>query len=547
MPPAATLAALMLTSLAWSFAIRATSGLHWPPEGDLLRDVAAARALLNGRFPEDPAYLGEVWWYNPLVPGLVALLASTSGWSLEALYTHGGVYLNLLVPLAFYVFAQRLIGRWPAVASLLAFLFLFDPALGSMHKATYSPWLFPYNFVQALAFATLWTWQRVEQRPTQAGYLKVGLLLGLTFLGHTAPAIILGVAVVGANLVITLRRHATWSVSVRRVLSISVVAVFVSLLFIVPILVRYRFRILHPAPGSLALLGGGALITDLASPRGIMTLSGAWFFAQRLARPGSDHLLPFAATLVSAFVLFAFSLVAQRLGWTGIVPSFHFHLYLTSLGAVLFGQAVDGVAAQVHRWIGRPRSAATGPRLIAALLIAVLVFRLPAYATCVELTAMRASSLLVARNFSATRLYGWLTEQPRRGSVLTTIGSSLWVAAAGHPVVLAFPTYSNPYVSFEARERTANELSSAWQRGDAASFLSQAHGNRVSYVITEGDGPPPTSPTIVQVFEARNGITPPGAEPFRSYRYDGFPPVPFMQRVRVYRVVPADASSRAAR
>lgn len=501
-----------------------------------MRDVAAARALLDGRFPEDPAYLGEVWWYNPLVPALVALLASATGSPLETLYTHAGTYLNLLVPAAFYVFARRVIGAWPAVASLLAFLFFFDPALGSMHEATYSPWLFPYNFVQGLAYITLWSWQRAEQRRTSSSYWQLGLLLGLTFLGHTAPAIIIGAAVLLAHAVMALRGQASWSLSMRRVLTIGGIALAVSLVFIAPVLFRYRFRIVHPDPSSLALLGGRSLIRDLASPRGVVTAVGAWFFARRVARLGSEELVPFAAALVSACALLAFSLVAQRLDWTGIVPSFHFHLYVTSFGAVLFGQGIAGLATKIDEWTGRARRTWNGPLLVAAVLAATLAIKLPLYAKSVEFSAMRASSLIVEQNAAATRLYRWLADQPRSGSMLTAIGSSLWVAGAGHPVVLAFPTYSNPYVSFQVRERLANALSSAWLRGDAATFVRSAHQNRVAYVVAEGDAPPPRSELIVQVFEAENAISPPQNHPFQSSGYNGFPPVPFMRRVRVFEV-----------
>ncbi len=64
-----------LCVLALDEALQVVSGLTWPCEFDFYRDMAAAHAALNGRLLGGPAYADEANGYNPLVPGLTALLS----------------------------------------------------------------------------------------------------------------------------------------------------------------------------------------------------------------------------------------------------------------------------------------------------------------------------------------------------------------------------------------------------------------------------------------------------------------------------------------
>jgi hypothetical protein len=187
------LAVLLACLVAFWHGWRATRDLAWPPDFDLYRDISIAQTMLDGGGMADPAYPGERLWYNPLVPGVVAGISWLSGWPAPVVYARVGPYLNLLAPLCFYLMVAYLFkDRLIALTSTLAFLFVTCQYPASRACATYSPWLFTANFTQAGFFLTLALYERGLRDGRRRGFLLVGLMLGLTFLGHTAPALILG-------------------------------------------------------------------------------------------------------------------------------------------------------------------------------------------------------------------------------------------------------------------------------------------------------------------------------------------------------------------
>ena len=74
--------------------------LSWPCDVDLYRDIGFAQSIREGYFLSDPLYLGEKIWYNPLVPGLIALVSAITGQPVYLVATKLGPILNLLAPLA---------------------------------------------------------------------------------------------------------------------------------------------------------------------------------------------------------------------------------------------------------------------------------------------------------------------------------------------------------------------------------------------------------------------------------------------------------------
>ena len=172
----------------------AARGLSVPPEVDHYRDMGAAQSVLDGNRGADPAYAGERWWYPPLLPALTAGLSRVTGLPLPALYVRVGPWLNLLGALAFYGLGCLLLTAWPALLALLAYLFVGTWSLPSWGQATYSPWLWPLFFVQLFAFLTASAWLLALRTGRRRWDVATGLLLGLTFLGHAAPALILAAA-----------------------------------------------------------------------------------------------------------------------------------------------------------------------------------------------------------------------------------------------------------------------------------------------------------------------------------------------------------------
>jgi hypothetical protein len=195
----------LLCGAALAQGLLTVSGLEWPGEPDLFRDIAQAQTFADGGWQADPFYRGETLWYNPLVPGMVAAAAKITGVAVHTLYVELGPPLNLLGPIGLAVLAATLFGSRAAAASLVAFLFLRHPRLPAWESATYSPWLLAGVFSQGLFYLTLALYVRIRSSARSAPFMLAGLCAGITFLGHTAPAVVLA-AVIGVDTLLSLRR-----------------------------------------------------------------------------------------------------------------------------------------------------------------------------------------------------------------------------------------------------------------------------------------------------------------------------------------------------
>jgi MFS family permease len=309
-------AAFILAALV--VALRTTRDLESPHDPDHFRDIAQAQAVLDGHPLSDPYYRGEWAWYNPLLAWTIALGAGASGTTVERFHVRSGPWLNLFGPIAFYVLAVRLAGRRAALGGLAIYLFFLCGNEHSWASATYSPWLFAGNFSQGIFFSTALALLWAQKCPTPLRALAVGALIGVAFLAHTAPALILAVMAAAVFL-------PNW-----RSLGIAAAAALaVASPFLVGIL-AYRFQILNPAPivyvyppVSTERFGetlqryapaiGASLLGLLVAPS---RLIGAW--------------------LAAALALTAYTILPV----TALVPAFHFWLYTTAALALLTGAAL---------------------------------------------------------------------------------------------------------------------------------------------------------------------------------------------------------------
>src|SRR5580698_4893220 len=191
-------------ALAFFCALSAVHDLSWPAESDQFRDLGTSNAFLDGNWWGDHALVGEVRWYPPLLPALLALFSRVTGVATHVAYAQGGPWLNLFGPLFFFIVARRWIGPLAGLAAAFGMLFFGTSSLEAWKHATYSAWLWPCEFVQGLFFATLAAHPGLqpitEPEPVRGAWSRrlrsalTGELLGLTFLTHPAPALILALA-----------------------------------------------------------------------------------------------------------------------------------------------------------------------------------------------------------------------------------------------------------------------------------------------------------------------------------------------------------------
>jgi hypothetical protein len=85
---------LLVVALLFAVTLRTrptTSGLRWPLDIDLYRDIVQATSVRNGHIFADANYAGETAWYNPLLGWIVAIGSIVTRQSVATFATQGGV------------------------------------------------------------------------------------------------------------------------------------------------------------------------------------------------------------------------------------------------------------------------------------------------------------------------------------------------------------------------------------------------------------------------------------------------------------------------
>jgi hypothetical protein len=490
---------LLLCSVAWLTAWNATRDLTWPCENDLYRDLAMAQSLLDGGLGSDPAYLGERWWYNPLIPALVASVSLTTSAPLHEAYAQLGTHLNLLAPLSFYALLATLSHRGIALAGGMAFLFLGQHKLPSWLHATYSPWLWTCNFAQAPFYLTLLSWIVTYRRQSYLCASVTGIAFGVTALAHTAPAVVLSVAFCVSLLYARYDRSREHRF--RRIASLLAVVVTlgaaVSSIFWLDILGHYGGRVRNAVPlewlaDELRLERLGTLLKSFGSMRGLLAVVGAFALVVGVRADreiGRPVLLAWGACAVAGIL---YGYLTQRTDLPSFLPSWHFHFYLRGFEAAAFGVGVGTLASvAAHGSAGMRNVLVRCPSLevrratslILGGILLVIAFRFSRYEQRNDLVAFRAASVDMAAAQSA-EVYTWVLEHSNPDDVfLADQNLGLFaIAAAGRKTVALQDLFSNPYVDVKARVDAAKAMFQALETGAWEDFSATASRYAVTHV-----------------------------------------------------------------
>ncbi|MFO0808488.1 MAG: hypothetical protein U0746_07685 [Gemmataceae bacterium] len=475
-----------MIAVAFALAIWTTADLQWPCESDFYRDMGAAQSILDGRVGTDPAYLGELGWYNPLQPVIVAGLSKVTGVSLHVLYARVGPYLNLLGPIGFYILTRRLVGAWPAMASLGAYLFVVNPSAPSWFQATYSPWAWPMNVTQGLCYLTLAAYDVAAETRSLWWNLLTGVLLGLTFLGHAAPALL----IVGMlTLATAFAPRGARLVALRRYILLGAISLVVASPFLLPLVARYRLHVLNPLPSEQSNFGLLYVARSLLGARTAFAAIGlvaVYRSADSKARSATLSLV------ASSALLLAYNMTAQVLRdrgvarWPQAVPAYHFLLYWKAIEALLFGVGATTVA----RWLTNRTALVRNEQLALVAMTALIVaLHLPGYLRGRELATFRADSLATNAEHDRIALYDWLLAETRPDDVFLAdlLTAFTTVAAADRKVVCIHDQSSSPYVSYDERLADTQALYESLRTNDEAAFLRRASKYRLRFVVLADD------------------------------------------------------------
>ena len=361
-----------------------------------------------------------------------------------------------------------------------------DPVGPPWLSPAYSPWLYSAAFVQALFYASLLAYRRALATGAVVPFLLAGLLLGLTFLGHTAPALLLA-TVVASSLVADLRAG-KGGASVRNHVLLSVAAALTAAPLLWSVLVHYRLHILNPAPldwvwppstlpglagfvaehgvaprhrarpGRPRLAGrprpapsGGDAPGDVGPRRGGLSRPRAPARRARATAPGS-----FPATT---------SLFHRRRGRVGAA-------------GLRRSRGPGPGGALPHRRTARPAI------LLAAVALVVAV-ALPSWRERDAFLAGRRHAERDDSRLNRQEARDWIRARTAPGDVFLAADdlALVVVAPAGRKTVALAAYFSSPYVDWASRHEARDRLVRDLREEQADAFLSEARPLGVTFVI----------------------------------------------------------------
>jgi hypothetical protein len=527
--PVALLTALLL--LAFSYGVGTTGNLYWPADSDLERDSAQAMTIYDGDLLGDPQYVGEMLWYNPLTPSLVALIARVSNQPLPLIYTRAGAYFNLFVPILFYVLVAVLLDQWKALVATAAFLFVqIAPPTSSQFYATYTAWLFAAELAQAWLYGTLIVFVIAIRTQRRRWFVLTGILLGLAFLAHSGPALMLGISIAGYTAMIVIRNQTQRRAALINFGVIIGLALIVSAPLTYSLVVRYRLDVFNLIPGdsihppvALDNLVTYWRASTIEQPLFLVVIVGFIAIFRRARRPGSRLII--ALWLLGAIGVLAYSYLRQYLKRQGIeipgfVPSYHFLVYLRAVESLLFGAgvvALCGMAASLIVRMFKVRSEATTTRLrvehglVMVVLIGLFIAVWPAYLERRDFNDLPRGSVLYEQNADFVNTYNWLRANARPNDVVLASDrlATYVIGPAGRKIVAGDSFYANPYVDWKTRADDRDAMFGQLMAGDCATFLPIAAKYPVAYVAAGGNlakDIDATAPTCVEKVLAGSSV-----------------------------------------
>jgi hypothetical protein len=482
--------------------IRTTRSLSWPPDVDLYRDIAQAQTMADGQLLADPFYRDETIWYNPLVPLLVTGASRLTGLPVHTAYTRAGAYLNILAPVAFFFLVGGLFGRLAAAAATLDFLFVRDPGDPAWLSPSYSPWLFSAAFAQGLFYLALLSYRAALASDARRWHVATGALLGLTFLGHTAPALILGVVITSGCGLRAAAPGTPWPLILRRHALLLLVALAVAAPFLWSILLRYRLQIRNPTPLAwvwlpLASNGIGGILAMGFSAETSVALAGlAWLILKDERRLEARLITGWA---LAASALFAYALLCNPLVRAGallppLVPPHHFLFFLKSLESVLVGYGISTLLIGMASRFGLTalRGVRSGATLLASLALGVgLAF--PRYQSREAFVMARQQAEKDATKTAREEAREWIRSHTHPDDVFLAADdlALLVVGPAGRKTVALDPYFSNPYVASKRRRDGRDTMFALLEGGRYLLFAPLARDFGVTFVIRKkSDGVP---------------------------------------------------------
>ena len=485
----------LLCALAFAKAVHTTADLHWPYDLDQFREIGMAQAVQDHRYGSDQLYAGEKIWYNPLTSTLLAATSSISDASVSLVVTRAGPYLNLFAPIAFYILAVYFFDRRVGVAAGAAFLFAPIGDAPAWATPTYSPWVFSQSLTQGFFYLGLVSYGKASNTTGWRWFLISGALLGITFLGHTAPAVILG-------LIMCFMSLANPTLKQFRGLAIALaVAFLVSLPFTFSILFHYHLKILNSVPGNwiyppLTISELPNFLRSYLSWISLFAGVGLWALIGKWNTRSRTILLIWIIICCVALIVNEIQQLPAPQWHLMFVPAHHFFFYLTAAEYILFGigfvVACNFVAQKVFPVIAGSKEWTIGTAFVEASMFGIgllvfLFFSRAAYASRFDFTNARSQAVTFQERKAYLDAYRWILENTKPDNVFLSLTGDLDLSIVGPAdrkvLVTCQAEFSNPYVNWNSRSEAATKIVDKLA-ANTPDALANLRENHIDYLIT---------------------------------------------------------------
>jgi hypothetical protein len=274
-----------------------------------------------------------------------------------------------------------------------------------------------------------------------------------------------------------------------RLVIAAVVSLLIAAPFLLPLALRYQFRMLNRTPVTWAY-PDAALESLLESFDTLTIVLMVLWILGAIALASDRHRLETRVLAVWGAVtvlLAAYCGAAQDITWLpALISAYHFQFQTLAWSWLVVGAAVVTIVnSQARRWSAPPQYARAG------ILAAVIVFSAALYPTYLRRSAT-TNAVSYAEELGASpwhSLYEWIrTATPSDAVFLASqVDGLMSVAPAARHVVCADVNFSNPYVDYEQRAAIQERMWDALGRAQWAEFLQLARPHGVTHILVSGE------------------------------------------------------------
>jgi len=449
-----------------------TRGLNSPAIMDTFRDAGFAQGIVDGNWFGDPEIAGAWRYYPPLIHALFAAVSALTGESPLHVFIWAAPWINLSVPLGFFWMSRGLVGAPAAVFGTTLLVVFNGLVLPPWVTAAYHPWSSVPILALGAFFFSVWLIKARVHSERAIDAVLIGSAIGLVFLAHTVPAVILAAMLAAAAAAVrgfTLR-------TVAWVALAGATAGVWSLPLLLPLLMSYRLHVVNTIPGSFI----DPLFASWppSRPMILTLLPGIFapliiFCLRKQTTVPRETVAILTVWIVMPMMFLTRHYVCDATSQTMVCTAFvlavhHWFIYLQAALTCIAGLAAWLSVKYLYGVVAWPRvPAVLGHSLTAMGCALAAVFCAMVFCSRPSDVYLRERAISLDKFFDWDT-YAWLRHHSGRSDVFVTEtlneslnAASVAVMAAGRSSVALPATYSNPYVDWVTRNRRSLRYLSA--------------------------------------------------------------------------------------